>query len=45
MGHAWRQPVYGHPISENAVEKIGIEYYYYIAEFKDEDAIDTTGNC
>ena len=35
--------MYGHPISENAVEKIGIEYYY-IAEFKDEDAINTACN-
>ena len=36
--------MYGHAISENAVEKIGIEYYYYDAEFKDEDAINTTCN-
>ena len=43
-GHARRQPVYGHPISENAIEKTGIEHYYYIAKFKYGDAINTTCN-
>ena len=34
-----------HSISENTVERIGIGYYCYITEFKDEDAINTTCNC
>ena len=33
-----------HSISENTVERIGIGYYCYITEFKDEDAINTTCN-
>jgi hypothetical protein len=36
--------VYGHPISENAIEKTGIEHYYYIAKFNYGDAINTTCN-
>jgi len=36
--------VYGHPISENAIEETGIEHYYYIAKFKYGDAINTTCN-
>ena len=36
--------MYGHPISENAIEKTGIEHYYYIAKFKYGDAINTTCN-
>ena len=38
------EPVYGHWIAENTVEDTGIYYYCYIAEFKYEDAIDTTFN-
>ena len=36
--------MYGHPISENAIEKTGIEHYYYIAKFNYGDAINTTCN-
>ena len=36
--------MYGHPISENAIEKTGIEHYYYIAKFDYGDAINTTCN-
>ena len=36
--------MHGHSTSENTVERIGISYYGYITELKDEDAINTTCN-